>query len=208
MTAFEKYYSLLWENVGTYVRNDQDSVNAFFYDYVENFANGQALFSPMYIQYLIKDKMRDMKDEYGVLPYPKLDENQESYMTYVLPRHGGFMLPKTLSEEKAGMIGYVVECMSAYSYTELRPAIYDVALKTKGVRDEDSIAMIDLILDSRKYDFVGALQWGATFKFTQAETFRNLLSKKNKDITSFYESNKASAEKYIEKLIAQFEENK
>ena len=159
----------------------------------------------MFIQYLMEDTMRSMSDEYGVLPFPKLTEDQE-YMTYVLPRHGGFMLPKTLTDEKAGMIGYVVECLSAYSYKELRPAIYDVALTTKGVRDEESVGMIDLILDSRRYDFVGALQYGGSFVFTQDKTYRNLLAAKNKDITSFYESNKSAADKYIEDLVKQLED--
>ena len=200
--SFEKCYSLLYENTGSCVvlRNQEDN----FYDYIKKFAEGHGVFSPMFIQYLMEDTMRSMSDEYGVLPFPKLTEDQE-YMTYVLPRHGGFMLPKTLTEEKAGMIGYVVECLSAYSYKELRPAIYDVALTTKGVRDEESVEMIDLILDSRRYDFVGALQYGGSFVFTQDKTYRNLLAAKNKDITSFYESNKSAADKYIEDLVKQLE---
>ena len=201
--SFEKCYSLLWENSGSCVlqRNQFEK----FYDYIKDFANGQGVFSPMFIQYFMEDTMRAMKDEYGILPYPKLTEDQE-YMTYVLPRHGGFMLPKTLSSEKAEMIGYVVECLSAYSYKYLRPAIYDVALSTKGVRDDESVEMIDLVLDSRKYDFVSALQYGGSYVFTQDKTYRNLLAAKNKDITSFYESNKSAAEKYIEDLIKTLED--
>lgn len=201
--SFEKCYSLLWENTGTYALLQNQTEK--WYDYIKDFAEGQGLFSPMFIQYFMEDTMRSMNDEYGVLPFPKLTEDQE-YMTYVLPRHGGFMLPKTLSEEKAGMIGYVVECLSAYSYKHLRPSIYDVALTTKGVRDEESVAMIDLILESRKYDFVGALQYGGSFVFTQDKTYRNLLANKNKDITSFYESNKSAADKYIEDLVKQLED--
>ena len=78
-----------------------------------------------------------------------------------------------------------------------------------GIRElyeEGLVVDIDLILDSRRYDFVGALQYGGSFVFTQDKTYRKLLEAKNKDITSFYESNKSAADKYIEDLVKQLEE--
>jgi hypothetical protein len=194
--SFEKCYSLLWENTGTYVRTDNK-----FYDYIKDFAEGQGLFSPMFISYLIGEDMRSMTDEYGLLPYPKLDKEQEEYCTYVLPRCGAFFIPVTLSTEKQDMIGYVVEVMSGYSYKYLRPAIYDVSLSEKGVRDEESVEMLELILNNRKYDFSTALQYGWTFQYTQDRTYRNLLGAKNKDITSFYEKNKSASEEYLAGLV-------
>ncbi len=101
----------------------------------------------------------------------------------------------------------VIEALSAYSYKYLRPAIYEVSLSAKGVRDEKSVEMLDLVLDSRKYDFVSALQYDGKFQFTQDKTYRNLLSNKNKDIASYYETNKASAQTYIENLVETLEEN-
>ena len=38
---------------------------------------GQALLIPTSIQFLIEGDMRNMADDYGVLPFPKLDEEQE-----------------------------------------------------------------------------------------------------------------------------------
>lgn len=199
--SFEKCYSLLWENTGTFVRTD-----ANYYDYVKDFSEGQGLFSPMFINYLIGADMRSMTDEYGLLPYPKLDAEQAEYSTYVLPRCGAFFIPLTLTAEKQDMVGYVVEVMSAYSYKYLRPAIFEVSLSEKGIRDEESREMLNLILDSRKYDFSTALQYGWTFQYTQDRTYRNLLGAKNKDITSFYEKNKSASEEYLAGLIKTIKE--
>ena len=43
--------------------------------------------------------------------------------------------------------------MAAESYKSVVPAYYDVVLKTKSSRDEDSARMIDLIRDTVKIDF-------------------------------------------------------
>ncbi|MBQ8510026.1 MAG: hypothetical protein IJ493_08990 [Clostridia bacterium] len=198
--SFEKVYSLYWENSGTYV----DTTSA--YEYVKRFADGQGLFSPMFVQYLIETDMRAMEDEYGILPFPKLDDEQESYYTYVHPRFGGLMLPVTLTDEKAEMIGDFVEVWSAYSHKYLRPAIYDVSLSTKGTRDEESVEMLELIMENRTYDYMTAMQYGFTFPLTNDKTYRNLLAAKNKDITSYYNSNKEKAEQYIADLATALEE--
>ena len=199
--SFEKVYSLYWENPGTYVELTAP------YNYVKNFAAGQGLFSPMYIQYLIEGDMREMKDEYGVLPYPKLNEEQEDYETYLLARFGMLALPMTLTAEKEAVIGEFTEVWSALSHKYLTPALYDVSLTAKGTRDEESIKMLEMIMDSRSYCFSTSLQYGWAFPFTQDKTYRNLIgSSKTKDITSFYESNRETADKYIEDLVAKLED--
>jgi len=200
VTSFEKTYSLWWENPGTFV--DQSDA----YNNVKFFAQGQALAIPSFIQYAIESDMRSMVDDYGILPFPKLDDKQENYCTYVHPRYGMMLLPLTLTEEKAAVIGDFAEVWSAFSYKYLRPALYDISLTAKGTRDEESIEMLELIMDSRKYDFMTGLQSDGSFPLTNDMTYRNLLGIRNKDITSFYESRKESADKYIADLVEKLQE--
>lgn len=195
--SFGKVYDLYWNNSATYVVTDKA------YTYIKSFSDGHAMFSPMLIDYMLTD-LRTMKDDYGILPYPKLDKEQNNYYTYLLSRPGMFMLPATVSNEKLGKVGYVVEALNAYSYKFLRPAIYDEALIGKGTRDEESFEMLDLIMNTRTYDFSGFNETAGgigDFPFNPAKTYRSLLSKKNINITSYYEANKVAGNEYLSKLV-------
>lgn len=196
VVSIEKIYELYWNCTGTYVDT------ALPYEYRTQFANGQAVFSPMLFNYLIGSELRAMDDDYGVIPYPKLDEEQESYYTHMLGRTGTFFLPLTLSDDKKEVVGYVVDVLSAYSYQYLRPAIYDVSLSEKGIRDEQSAEMLELIMDSRKYDFSMFLESSGLYPLTPAYCYRSLIAIKSTDITSFYESQKEIAENYLAELTA------
>lgn len=193
--SFEKIYDLYWNNSGAYVDTNAP------YDYRVNFANGQAVFSPMLLNYLIGTDLRSMDDDYGLIPYPKLDEDQSEYKTHMLGRTGVFFLPINISEEKADVVGEVVEVMSAYSYKYLRPAIYDLSLTEKGVRDDDSLEMLELIMDSRTYDFSMFLEVTRDYAFSPMLAYRENIAAKNINITSYYESKKTSATEYLETVV-------
>ena len=51
------------------------------------------------------------------------------------------------------MAGTLVEALCRESNSIVVPEFYEKTLKTKGARDDDSEAMIDLIRDSLKFDF-------------------------------------------------------
>lgn len=198
--SFEKINDLYWNNEGAFVDTAKP------YNYRVQFANGQGAFSPMLLNYLIDTDLRSMNDDYGILPYPKLDETQEDYYTHMLGRTGTFFLPITITDEKKEVVGNVVECLSAYSYKMLRPAIYDVSLTGKGVRDDDSLEMLNLVMDSRTYDFSMFLERSFSFMFSPMNAFRHNLAKKNTNITSFYDSNKASVESFLDDLVEKIQE--
>ena len=199
--SFEKVYELYWNNSGTYVDTSAP------YEYRFDFADSRALFSPMILDYMISNDLRSMSDDYGILPYPKLNEAQSEYGTYLLTRTGMIMLPLDLADDKLDKVGYVIEALSAYSYKYLRPAIYEQSLTSKGVRDEQSLEMLDIILESRMYDFSCYTETGGNFPFAQSLTYRGLLGSKNSNITSYYEANLTKAENYIDDLVDLIKEN-
>lgn len=192
--SFEKIYELYWNNAATYVDTKEP------YTYRLSFAQGKALLAPMLINYMISPDLRAMDDDYGILPFPKLDEAQEKYGTHLLPRTGTYMLPKTLNDDSADCIGYVIDVLSAYSYDLLRPAIYDTTLTEKGVRDEDSLEMLNIAVAGRQYDFSNFLEWDTSYPFTCLYTYRGLLSAKKTDIASYYEKNLSKAEAILQKI--------
>lgn len=117
------------------------------------FINGTVVFSPLQVQDLIKEDMREFTDNYGVLPLPKYDEDQDNYYTLVDGGANIMVFPADASEDKRELIGAVTEAMSAATYRDITPKYCSLALEQKGARDDESMAMIRMILDSRVIDF-------------------------------------------------------
>ncbi len=116
------------------------------------FSSGHALFT----QGVPHDiyKLRDMEDDLGILPMPKLTEEQEYYYS---PSCGGhvLVLPKTVvpDTDEGTNIGILLEAMSFSGYYDILPLYKEIALKSKTARDEESSAMLDIIYASTIFDF-------------------------------------------------------
>ncbi len=137
--------------------------------------------------------LSDMTDDIGFLPYPKWNEEQESYYTMADGSHQALAVPITASNLE--MIGAVTEVLNAESWKDVVPAYYDVALKVKATRDLESVEMIDIILNSRMFDFGYVYNgWdGASFLLSEFVTnkstdFESDYAKKEKIINKQYES--------------------
>ncbi len=97
------------------------------------------------------DDFRDMVNDYGILPIPKLDESQNGYSTTV---HNGFSvmaIPVTCT--RGDIAATYLEAACAESYRVVTPAYYDVALKIKYVRDPEASDMLDRIVSGISFDF-------------------------------------------------------
>lgn len=111
------------------------------------FMEGRALFSAS----LITDAetiVSEIDFDYGLLPYPKWDENQANYQT-TLQRAAYALIPTTADAEKSSAL---LEAISAASYRELIPEYCEVSLKTRYSQDNDTSRMYDLIINSIVYD--------------------------------------------------------
>lgn len=96
-------------------------------------------------------KLREMDDDFGILPYPKYDEAQEDYSTVVFDNHSVFCVPKTAKDpERSGLI---LDAMGYESMKLVTPAYYDILLGGKVARDEESREMLDIIRGSFRFDF-------------------------------------------------------
>lgn len=140
--------------------------------------------------------MREFED-YGIIPLPKYDETQEDYGASVSIHHSSVLtVPKNIPEESYARTGLLLEALSAESkYTVLAP-FYETVLRVKGVRDEQSIAMLDIIFDSRVYDL------GEFYQFGDFNTeFLRANGRGYKDVASLFEKNKKKIQKEIDTLI-------
>jgi len=98
---------------------------------------------------------RDMKDDFGFVPYPKFDEKQENYYSYIRGSAPLSYIPATNTGKNLEMTGAVLEVMASESYKRVVPAYVDQALTAKSTRDTESEQMVPIILESASfYDHV------------------------------------------------------
>ncbi|MBO5842350.1 MAG: hypothetical protein J6R46_05070, partial [Clostridia bacterium] len=97
--------------------------------------------------------MRDMQDDFGILPQPKFDEKQEEYLSFVNGAASVACVPKSLSEEQLEITGYMMEVLASSSYYMVTETLYEKVAKSKTARDPESAAMVDVIIRNKVFDF-------------------------------------------------------
>ena len=125
----------------------------------EMFANNQGLFK--WIRLEDVTYLREFDTDFGIIPTPKYNAEQENYYSTVSVHNSGLITVPS-NHNNLDKVGIVLEALSAESKYILQPAYYDVSLKTKAARDEESSAMLDLIIGNRVFD-VGDMYCFANF---------------------------------------------
>lgn len=146
--------------------------------------------------------LRDMKDDFGFLPFPKFDEGQDGYRALV---HDSVLLSCISGASlNTDIAGAVFEALNAETYRSVTPVWYETALKVKYSRDAVSTEMIDLIHDSITTNFLFAYNYALN---NAGLLFRELITKNSTDYASLVKKNEKGAQKAMDKLVAAFNEN-
>lgn len=171
-----------------YVKNEEHVV----------FTSGRALFLANTFNNFYT--FRDMEDDFGIIPLPMRDEAQGVYYSYAQPWSGtGVTIPITNNNlEKTGLI---IESLAYLSSEYLTPAMYEVTLKTKVARDNDSEAMLDIIFTNSSYDLNVIFNWGGS-----ANVLRDCVLGDKQNYVSSYETIKTATETALQKTIEIIEE--
>lgn len=144
----EKIYSALEKLVNYH--NSTNGVYAFSTD--EDFINGKiGIYTAQFDIFFENSSQIDFAA--GVLPFPKYDKAQEKYMTTPDYLFTMFGLPITLPQEDYEFVGILMEALNAESWKTVYPAYYEEALKGRYSTDENMAKMIELITDSRMYEY-------------------------------------------------------
>ncbi len=121
------------------------------------FREGRALYQVNLLYKAVA--LRDMEDDFGIIPMPKLNENQEQYSTtYQGWSARTLAVPTTVSDPERNSM--ILEYMAYVSGDTMRAAFYDITLQGKSVRDEESAEMLDMIIDNVTADIGLALEIG------------------------------------------------
>lgn len=164
---------------------------------LNSFKEGRSLF---YVETtVIISLLRDMEIDFGLLPLPKADEQQEKYVNFMhIDCSSAVQIPVTNTNLE--MTGKILEDMAYQSHLYVRPAYYESTLRGKYVRDEESLDMLDYIFEHQVFD--------PAFYMTSFSTdLRSLCEKNSTDIASMFAG---KVEKYrgaIDKFVASVTEN-
>ncbi len=115
------------------------------------FQENRGLFYAEVVSY-ITELNRSMKGDYGIVPVPKYDKEQEHYNTWTHESGSTFSIISTIPDQDEEIIGQIMSAYALLSYKHVKPAYYDTVLTTRNMRDPDSAEMMDIIFANRVYD--------------------------------------------------------
>ena len=163
---------------------------------LSTFGSGKALFYPNLLA--MAHQLRDMSDDFGILPYPKYDKAQERYITYnAIGNSTAFVAPITSDEE---LVGCILEALAYYGWKDILPEYYERALKGKAARDNASEAMLDIVFSNIEYDFTQIYSFNFGDCKSPSMLMRNAVGG-NKDITSLWAKDENLYKSTMDSLI-------
>lgn len=162
----EKFYSIV-KQVNSFVNTKGNFLNTFKAIKAaeesritgrESFADGYSLFKMMDFGFCLD--LREMEYDFGIVPLPKYDEKQTEYFSRILDAWTNVALSCATDLERTSII---LEALAVESKNYVIPAIYENAITQKGIRDEDSLEMLEIIQKNRTLD-LGDTVWQADIR--------------------------------------------
>ncbi len=150
-------------------------------------------------------RIRSLDGDFGILPYPKLTEDQDRYYSTIAPYNSQFICVPLYLED-AEFVGAVTEALAYHGKELVTPAVYEKTLKGMYARDEESYDMLDVIFNSYGYDFGLYYRIGGSSSGGYTDMLLNLLRNKSTAFVSGYESRVNTAEQELSELNANFKD--
>ena len=198
----EKLYKFYFESEGTLIIKGDDPVTgANQTDWqAQIFAGGHALVGFALVRHAAT-VLRESDVEYGIIPFPKWDENQDSYRTFC----GGDLIGVPTTASDPDRTSVILEALAAESYKTVVPAYFDTALKEKFTYDSESGQTLDIINETLAISFAYAYDNWKGFGHMLGSIFAG--DNPSPDYASFYAGRINSAEERLKLITDFFEAN-
>lgn len=193
----QKLYSLYYENPG--VRVFPADYNSLDIVMPNKFNENELLYLPGW--FYTSELLRNMDVDYAVIPFPKYDENEPTYLSLAHDISVTACLPTTCS--KVEQATAIMEEMAFLGYRDVLPAYYEVAVKIKYTRDSTDAAMqiLDIIHDNCTTDFAFIYNYALN---GVGLIERDLMGGKKADFASVYAKKEKTYQKKLDELIEIF----
>ncbi len=139
----------------------------------------------------------------AILPYPKLDDLQEDYISTIHDTTEVGYIPSTISFANLSFVSAVIEYLSQMTSEIVMPKYYESTLKVRYSKNPDNARMIQLIHDhyGNAFPFV----WGVGDKNIFTTGIYESVYNNNPSVASVYRSFEASAHSHLEDYISDYE---
>ncbi len=174
----------------TYAGGGQSTATSLFYE-------RRAIFTELALDQATTEKLRDFEDDYGILPLPKYNDEQAEYRTMVGGYHSVLAVPKTCPDTE--FVGTMVEALSAESWKTVTPTIYEIALKTRYLRDNESKDVMDIIINNTVFDF------GYVYNIGFSYVLETMMRAENNNFQSYYKTTYTNAKYKLKALLKVFD---
>ncbi len=139
----------------------------------------------------------NMQDDYGFLPFPKYDETQENYNSSIQSAQMSVVMIPRHATVRRDATADVINAMGYLNMRDVKDVFYDSVFGTRSVRDEDSMEMLEIILQDRTFDLGVAVDFGSI-----VTEVRKAVIAGNGNYASTYESYREAAETAFAKWVA------
>ncbi len=99
----------------------------------------------------VSDLFNDMADDYGVLPNPKYDSNQERYYHKIDKYSIIWAVPNAASIDQ-DKVAKVMDYWSYLSSKTVMPAFYDITIRSKRISESTASANLDIVKNTISYE--------------------------------------------------------
>ncbi|MBQ2512249.1 MAG: hypothetical protein II534_02730 [Clostridia bacterium] len=143
INAYEKLYNSVYGNPNHVLLVSEGA------DMTKDFVDDHLLFFTEKLN--CAASMREMKADYGIVPFPKYDAEQERYISSARDAMSALAVMGNIADPE--MVGCVTEALGMYGWKYITPDYYETTLKYKYMSDPTASRMLDLIRDSLRFDF-------------------------------------------------------
>lgn len=188
-------------NIYTKIRDTISDSNVYYYgaddDVLKMFYDERSLFYTEVIN--TAKKLRNYDVDFGLLPLPKYNEEQEEYIQFV---DGWCLSPIVVAKNNSNpdRTGFIIEALAEASHDFIVTPYYETVLNGKVLRDAESSEMLDIIVNNFVLDNCDLYQWGGI-----VSAIRDGMEKGN-DVSSIIASNKSAIEAAIEKTVTNIQD--
>lgn len=143
----------------------------------------------------VQNYLQDINFDFGILPYPMYDGEQENYCTICGYWVTLYSIPVNAPDfDKSGA---VLECLGSYGYRYITPAVYDVAFQYRFLNSPENAKIFNLLHDTLVFEP------GRTFsdQINCFAAFRQAAGQSS-SWNIYYKSNARVWEKNIEAVVA------
>ena len=140
----------------------------------------------------------DMESEFGIVPFPKYDSNQENYYAMYPYNCSMVAMPNTLEGEALERAADIIEDLNYYSSIDLKNAWFEKLLKRRYTQDVESEDNLEIVKNNRVYDI------GIYYNFGNITSKLLDLDVRYANISSTYKRLQKTIDSDIKKIYKEF----